>query len=71
MSLINLGRPRHGTGGQQGFERGVIQTREGTECTGRVFEILIEEHGGYLQPVVLDFALGAYSLFYHLYHYFG
>ena len=67
MSLINIGMPRHGKGGQQGCELGLIQTREGTECTGRVFEILREEHGGYLQPVVLDFALGAYSLLYHLY----
>src|SRR5215471_12497651 len=65
MAVIHIRMVRNGKGCQQCFKLRLLQTCEGTERAGVMLESLIGEHGGHLQPGMLDFAECACSLLYH------
>jgi hypothetical protein len=65
MLVIPVGMVRHGKGRQELFKLRLIQACEGTERAGVVCEALRREHGGDLQPVLLDFLGISCSLSYH------
>jgi hypothetical protein len=65
MVIIPVSMVRHGKGRQQCFKLRLIQASEGPERTGVVLEALRREHGGDLQPVLLDFLGISCPLSYH------
>src|SRR5215510_2385521 len=63
--LIPIGMIRHLKVYQQLFKLSLIQTCEGTERAGMVFEPLIGEHHCHLCSGVLDLSMVLRSLLYH------
>jgi len=60
--VVPVGMVGHFKVCQEFFKLCLIQACKGTECTRVVFELLIREHGGYLQSGVFDFSVISYSL---------